>query len=329
MRSLLFVLTLALAPAACSSKRGTTITADGSSTVYPITEAVAETFAKASPDTRVTVGISGTGGGFRRFCAGETDLQDASRPIKASEADACKKAGVDYVEVPVAYDGIVVVVNPKNTWATSITLAELKTIWSPEAQGKITTWQQVRPDWPDRPLRLFGAGVDSGTFDYFTEAVVGKAQSSRTDFTSSEDDNVLVQGVAGDENALGFFGFAYYESNQARIRAVPVDGGTGAVAPTLDSIRTNAYRPLSRPLFIYLSKKALERPEVQTFATFYLTEGPKLVTEVGYIPLPDKAYTLGRARIDKRTLGSLFLGADHGSQIGLSIEQILEREQAN
>ncbi|MCC6619971.1 MAG: PstS family phosphate ABC transporter substrate-binding protein [Deltaproteobacteria bacterium] len=328
MRPVILVLALALG-SACSGKRGSTITVDGSSTVYPITEAVAESFGAASPDTRVTVGISGTGGGFRRFCHGETDLQDASRPIKASEAEACAKAGVDFIEVPVAYDGIVVVVNPKNTWATSITLAELKTIWSPEAQGKIMRWNQVRPDWPDRPLRLFGAGVDSGTFDYLTEAVVGKAQSSRSDFTSSEDDNVLVQGVAGDENALGFFGFAYYDSNKTRVTALAVDGGQGPVAPSLDAIRTNSYRPLSRPLFVYVSKKALERPEVQTFTTFYMTEGPKLVAEVGYIPLPDNAYVLGRARVDQRTTGSLFLGADHGSQIGLSIEQILAREQAN
>jgi len=314
--------------AACSSKQGSTITVDGSSTVYPITEAVAEAYAAKSPETRVTVGISGTGGGFRRFCAGETDMQDASRPIKKSEAEACDKAGVAYVEVPIAYDGIVVVVNPKNTWATSITLAELKTIWSPEAKGTITSWKQIRPDWPDRPLRLFGAGVDSGTFDYFTEAVVGKAQSCRTDFTSSEDDNVLVTGVAGDEGALGFFGFAYFEANKDRLRALDVDGGQGPVTPTLDSIRSNTYRPLSRPLFVYVAKKALERPEVQTFVTYYLAEAMKLVADVGYIPLPDKAYTLGRARVDLRTLGSMFLGDGKEAQVGLSIEQILEREQA-
>src|SRR6187200_2038555 len=208
-----------------ASASGGLVTLDGSSTVFPISEAVAEECQRTNPGTRVTVGISGTGGGFQKFCRGETDISDASRPIRPPEIETCKKAGIEYIELPIAYDGLAVVVNPKNTWATSVTVAELKTLWSPDAQGNVLRWNQVRSSWPNREVRLFGAGVDSGTYDYFTEAVVGKEGASRGDFTSSEDDNVLVQGVSSDELALGFLPFAYVEQNQGKLKLVPVDDG--------------------------------------------------------------------------------------------------------
>ena len=244
------------------------ITIDGSSTVFPVTEAVAEEFQKANRGTRVTVGISGTGGGFQKFCRDEIDIADASRPITPGESEACSKAGIQFIEIPVAYDGLAVVVNPKNTWATSITVAELKKMWEPAAQGKVTRWSQVRAGWPDREIHLFGPGVDSGTFDYFTEAINGKQDASRGDYTSSEDDNVIVQGVSGDENALGYFGFAYYDENKDKLKLVPVDdgeegNGKGAILPSVETVGNGTYRPLSRPIFIYPKVKALDRPEVQ------------------------------------------------------------------
>jgi phosphate transport system substrate-binding protein len=302
---------------------------DGSSTVFPITEAVAEEFQKKN-QTKVTVGISGTGGGFKKFCGGETDISDASRPIKPSEVDLCAKNGIVYVELPVAYDGLAVLVNPRNTWVQSITVAELKKIWEPGAQGKVTRWSQVRDGWPDRELHLYGAGVDSGTYDYFTEAIVGKEHSSRGDFTSSEDDNVLVQGIANDELALGFFGYAYYVENKAKLRVVPVDdgkpeNGAGPIEPSQDTVRNGTYQPLSRPIFIYAAIKSLDRPAVVSFVRFYLENAPKLVPEVGYIPLPERAYTLLLERASVRKTGSIFGGK--GSQVGVSIEQLLAREQ--
>src|SRR5688500_10857400 len=261
------VLALALASAGCrgggtnqqqtSAQQGQqVIQVDGSSTVYPITEAVAEEFQKANPGTKVTVGISGTGGGFQKFCRGEIDISDASRPIKATEVEACEKSGVQFVEVPVAYDGLAVVVNPKNNWAASMTVAELKKLWEPAAQGKVAKWNQIREGWPNREIHLFGAGVDSGTFDYFTEAVVGKEGQSRGDYTSSEDDNVIVQGVSGDLNALGYFGYAYYEQNKDKLKLVLIDdgdaaNGAGPIAPSPDTVAGGTYRPLSRPVFIY------------------------------------------------------------------------------
>ena len=237
-----------------ASASGGLVTLDGSSTVFPISEAVAEEFQRTNPGTRVTVGISGTGGGFQKFCRGETDISDASRPIMAAEIAACEKSGVEYVELPIAYDGIAIVVNPKASWVSEITAAELKTMWAPDAQGKVTKWNQVRASWPDREIHLFGAGVDSGTYDYFTEAITGKAKASRGDFTSSEDDNVLVQGVSSDELALGFIPFAYYEENVDKLKLIPVDDGKGdngggAILPNPDTIRTGTYQPLSRPIF--------------------------------------------------------------------------------
>jgi phosphate transport system substrate-binding protein len=297
---------------------------DGSSTVYPVTEAVAEEFQKAKRGAvKVTVGISGTGGGFKKFCRGETDISDASRPILAKEMEACKKEGIQYYELPVAYDALTVVIHPKNTWATSMTVAELKKIWEPAAQGKITRWNQVNPKWPDAPLKLFGAGADSGTFDYFTEAIVGKSKSSRGDFTASEDDNVLVQGVANDKNALGFFGFAYYVENQKKLKAVAVDGGKGPVAPSVKTVENGSYDPLSRPIFIYVNKKSAEKPEVKEFVEYYLKHAPNLVQQVKYVQLPQRAYTLALDHFKKGKIGTVFGGK---AEVGLKIDDLLKRE---
>lgn len=282
--------------AAPASGGSSLVTLDGSSTVFPISEAVAEEFQKAEKGVSVTVGISGTGGGFQKFCRAEIDIADASRVISATEIEACKKAGVEYVELPVAFDGIAIAVHPKATWADKITTAELKTLWGPDAQGKVTKWSQVRKGWPDREIHLFGAGVDSGTYDYFTEAINGKAKASRGDFTSSEDDNVLVQGIANDELALGFIPFAYFEGNHDKLKLVPVDdgkadNGDGAISPSPETIEKGTYRPLSRPVFIYVSKKAAQRPEVQKFVDFYLKNADKLVREVNYVSLGAASYS--------------------------------------
>ena len=302
----------------------TFIKVDGSSTVFPITEAVAEEFQKAKKNVvKVTVGISGTGGGFKKFCRGETDISDASRPILQKEMDDCKKAGVEYYELPVAYDALTVMVNPKNDWIKSITVAELKKIWEPAAQGKIMKWNQVNPKWPDAPIKLYGAGSDSGTFDYFTEAVVGKAKSSRGDFTASEDDNVLVQGIANDKNALGYFGFAYYAENPTKLKAVAIDGGKGPVMPSAKSVEDGTYNPLGRPIFIYVSKKAAAKPEVKEFVEYYLKNAAPLVKEVKYVPLPAKAYSTALEHFQKGKVGTVFGG---GSEVGLKIEDLLKRE---
>lgn len=301
---------------------------DGSSTVYPIMEAVVEEFQATSPKTKLTVGVSGTGGGFKKFCAGETDFSNASRPIKATESELCKKNGIEYIELPVAYDALTVVVNPKNTWLNSITVAELKKIWEPEAQGKITRWNQVNPAWPDQPIALFGAGVDSGTYDYFTEAIVGKEDMSRGDYTSSEDDNVLVQGVSGNLNALGFFGIAYYNANKDKVKALTIDdgkdeNGKGPQAATVDNVLKGIYQPLARPLFIYVSKKSAMRPEVGAFVNFMTANSVALTNEVGYVPLTPSAVELAAARFEKRQVGSLF--AHGGSQVGVTLEELLKK----
>jgi phosphate transport system substrate-binding protein len=284
---------------------------DGSSTVYPITEAVAEEFQKMKKNAvKVTVGISGTGGGFKKFCRGETDISDASRPILKKEMDDCKAAGIEYLELPVAYDALTVVINPKNDWIKSMTVAELKMMWEPAAQGKITTWKQVNPAWPDRPLKLFGAGADSGTFDYFTEAITGKSKSSRGDFTASEDDNVLVQGVARDVGALGFFGLAYYEENKDKLKAVPIvdKAGKPAVLPSLSTVIDGSYQPLARPIFIYVNAKSADKPEIKEFVEFYMKQAEKLTKEVKYVPLPAKAYAYNLEHIAKREKGPKFAG---------------------
>ncbi|NKE70813.1 PstS family phosphate ABC transporter substrate-binding protein [Candidatus Manganitrophus noduliformans] len=322
------LLGVGLASVQTSWAETTLIKVDGSSTVFPITEAVAEEFQKKNRNVRVTVGISGSGGGFKKFCIGETDISDASRPIKASEVELCRKNKIEYIELPVAYDGLAVMVNPKNTWVDHFTVKELKKMWEPAAQGKIKKWNQIRPTWPDKEIHLFGPGADSGTYDYFTEAIVGKEGASRGDFTASEDDNVLVQGIASDTLGVGFFGVAYYEHNKERLKLIPVDdendaNGKGPILPKYDNILEGTYQPLARPIFIYVSRKSAEKPEVQAFIDFYMKNGATLSKEVGYIALPDKAYTLGLKRYQHRMAGSVF-GA--GSQVGVSIEELLQKE---
>lgn len=263
---------------------------DGSSTVYPITEAIAEEFRVEQPNVRVTVGVSGTGGGFKKFCRGEIDINDASRPIKEQEAQNCQQDNIEFVELTVAYDGLAVVVNPENDWVDHFTVEDLRKIWEPSAQEKVTKWSQIRPEWPDEEFSLYGPGVASGTYDYFTEAIVGKSGSSRGDYTASEDDNVLVQGISGDKNALGFFGLAYYEENQNKLKLIPVSNGEKPVKPTLETIKSGEYAPLSRPIFIYVSSTAVKRPAVEAFVDFYLSNAAELVQDVGYIPLPEEEY---------------------------------------
>lgn len=297
---------------------------DGSSTVFPITEAVAEDFQIAKRGAiRVTVGISGTGGGFKKFCRNEIDIVNASRPITHLEMEACKKEGVQYIEMPIAFDALTVVVNPKNTWSKTITVAELKKIWEPDAQGKINNWNQINPAWPDKRIKLYGPGADSGTFEYFTEAIVGKAKSSRGDFTASEDDNVLVQGVASDIYALGFFGFAYYIENRNKINAVAIDSGEGGVLPSAATVENTSYKPLSRPIFIYVNAKSTEKPEVHEFVNFYMNNAPELVTEVKYFPLSKEVYNLNLEHLNKKKVGTVF---NHGTGINVKLEEILKQD---
>lgn len=299
------------------------IKVDGSSTVFPITEAVAEEFQNQNGGAvNVTVGISGTGGGIEKFCAGEIDVANASRPIKESEIEACKAKGIEFMELPVAYDALTIVVNSQNTWVDKLTVEELKKMWEPAAEGQVTKWNQVRANWPDQPLGLYGPGTDSGTFDYFTEAIVGKSGESRADYTASEDDNILVQGVTRDQNALGYFGFSYYEANKSRLKAVPVDAGNGGVTPSKETVENGTYQPLSRPLFIYVKADAAQRPEVQQFVEFYLNS-PALVSEVGYVPLPSDAYTLAKENFQARKMGSVFSGREI---VGVQISDLLRLE---
>jgi phosphate transport system substrate-binding protein len=308
-------------PAKAPSNLTGNVTLDGSSTVAPVSKAVAEEFAKGNPGVKVPVGTSGTGGGFKKFCAGDIDISNASRPIKKKEEEDCAKNGVEFVEIPVAIDGLTVVVNKENTFAKCLTVAELKTMWSPEAQGTITNWNQIRPSFPDAKLALFGAGADSGTFDYFTEAINGKSKVSRTDYLPSEDDNIIVKGVQGDKNALGFFGVAYFEENAKALTAVEIDGGAGCVAPTAENINTGKYTPLSRPLLIYINKKSYARPEVKAFVDFYVTNKNKLAKEVGYVALPSEAEPLIADRIKTGKTGSTF----HDAKAGTPIVDLLKK----
>ena len=310
----------------CTGSDSKLIKVDGSSTVYPVTEAVAEEFLKENRGFRVTVGISGTGGGFKKFGRGETDISDASRPIKPTEVELCAKNGIKYIELPVAYDGLAVIVHPQNDWVDYLTVDELRTLWEPEAQGKITHWNQIRPEWPNKKFSLAGPGVDSGTYDYFTKAINGAEGASRGDFVASEDDNVLVQAVSTDLHGLGFFGLAYYEENKEMLKLVPIDdgkveNGDGPIFPSLETVKNSTYQPLSRPVFIYVSKKSAERPEVEKFIEFYLKHASALTREVGYIPLPDEAYRLASERFQKRITGSVFEGK--GAKTGVSVEELL------
>lgn len=299
----------------------TYIKIDGSSTVYPITEAVAEEFQKDNKDIRVTVGISGTGGGFKKFCRGETDISDASRPIKASEIALCRENGIEYIEIPVAYDGLAVLVNPDNTWADEITPVELKAIWEPAAQGVITRWNQIRSNWPNEEIVLFGPGTDSGTYDYFTEAINGKAGASRGDFTSSEDDNILVHGIESSKYSLGYFGLAYYEENKDKLKLVAIDNGKGAVKPSAETVNNGTYQPLSRPIFIYVSKAAMKKPEIKSFVEFYIENSAVLSSEVGYVALPNNVIMMASQRFQEGKTGSVFKGAT----VGISIADLMAK----
>ncbi len=322
--------------AGCGSGDGSTaggqltgdVAIDGSSTVYPLTEAVAEEFMKVHPRVRVTVGVSGTGGGFAKFLRRETDISDASRPIKPSEQALAEENGVAYIELPVAYDGLAVVVNPNNDWADCLTVEELKRVWEPGST--VNNWRQIRPSFPDRELHLYGAGTDSGTYDYFTAAIVGEEGASRTDFTASEDDNVLVQGVSGDENALGFIPYAYYEENTDKLKLVAIDDGNpdngdGCILPSAETVQNGTYQPLARPIFIYVRKDRADAPEVKAFVEFYLQNAPALAREVAYVPLSDEAYTLALERFRHQVTGSIFAG--EGSQIGVRVQDLLRMER--
>jgi len=314
----------AAAPGLASAQAAIKI--DGSSTVFPVAEAFAEEFQISKRGkVRVTVGMSGTGGGFKKFCRGETDMSNASRPIATEEMEACRKAGIKYLEIPVAFDALTVVINPKNDWVkgNSMTIADLKKMWEPAAQGRISQWKQIRSEWPAERLMLFGPGADSGTFDYFTEAVMGKAKSSRGDFTASEDDNTLVQGVVNNKSALGYFGFAYYLAHKDKLRAVAIDGGKGPVLPSIENVVNGTYSPLSRPMFVYVRESSANRPEVREFVQFMLKQGSNLVSEVGYVPLPQSAYDLAWKHFENRKLGTVFGGHN---QVGITIDQLLAME---
>jgi phosphate transport system substrate-binding protein len=322
---LLIASTLLASTAATTSLAREIVSIDGSSTVYPISEAFAEEF-QIAKRIRVTVGLSGTGGGFKKFCRGETDFSGASRPIRNGEIEQCRENGIEFIELPIAMDGIANVVHLDNDWAQCLTVDELRRMWEPEAQGKVTNWKQIRDTFPDAPLRLFGAGVDSGTYDYYTFALTGTEHYSRGDFTATEDDNVTVQGVSSDVNAFGFLGLAYLDENRSRLRAVSVKQEDGScVAPTVETTRDGSYQPLSRPLFMYVNAAALDRPEVQAYADFMMDpeNGVFLVEEVGYVPLPEAAFELGREKIRARKTGSYF---DGGSEVGVSIEDLLTLE---
>ncbi len=302
---------------------------DGSSTVYPISEAMAEEFRIESPKVKVTIGVSGTGGGFKKFSRGEIDIANASRPIKASEDSACKSNKVEYIELPIAFDGIAIVTHADNKWMNDITVKELKIIWEPSAQGKIMKWNQVRSIWPNEEIHLLGAGTQSGTFDYFTEAIMGKAKSCRGDYTASEDDNVLVQGIATDKSAMGFFGIDYYIANKEKLKLIPVNdenenNGKGAIAATEETVKNGTYQPLSRPLFIYINKNSMSKEVVKSFGAFYLANAPELVTDAGYIALTPEIYKIVTIRFNKGLVGSVFLNLK--TSVGIKMEDVLKME---
>lgn len=297
---------------------------DGSSTVFPITDAIAKEYQKTNPNKlQIQVAFSGTGGGFKKFCAGEIDIVNASRPIRTEEMQACNQAVVRYIELPVAFDALTVVVNPQNNWAKDITLAELKKLWEPTAQGKITRWKQVRDAWPDEPINLYGPGKDSGTFDYFTEATVGTAKASRADYTASENDNSLVAGISKDKNALGYFGLAYYEANQNQLKAIAIDSGKGPVLPSLKTVEKSQYQPLARPLFIYVNVLSTRKPGIYDFVDFYMRKAPSLVKEIGYVPLPAEGYHLAWVHYHRGKVGTVF---DGKAEFNLTISELLRKQ---
>lgn len=331
MKAVFKMASAAVALSACvipqmASAQAQIVKIDGSSTVFPITEGIAEDFQKAKKGAvKVTVGISGTGGGFKKFCRGETDISNASRPILKQEMEACKAAGIEYYEMPVAFDALTVVINPRNSFIKQLSVAELKTMWEPAAQGKITRWNQVNPAFPDAPIKLYGAGSDSGTFDYFTEAVNGKAKASRGDYTATEDDHITVKGVGGDVNAIGYLGYTYFAENSKQLKAVPIveKEGRPAVMPSEANVLNGTYQPLARPMFVYVNAKALERPEVKDFVSFYLKEGPRIIKEVKYVPLPAAAYQVNEQHMAKGRKGTVFGGVP---EVGITIEELQKRE---
>ncbi|MGH8001708.1 MAG: PstS family phosphate ABC transporter substrate-binding protein [Brasilonema sp.] len=297
---------------------------DGSSTVYPITQAIAKQF-ESEQNKKVSVNISGTSGGFEKFCAGQTDISNASRPILKAEMEVCRKNSVRFIELPIAFDALTIVVHPQNNWAKDITIAELKKMWEPAAQGKITSWNQVRASWPNRPLKLFGAGNKSGTFDYFTEATVGKTRASRTDYTASEDDEVIADGVSKDPNALGYFGYAYYEEHKSKLKVLPVNNGKGAVLPTREAVEKAKYQPLSRPLFIYVNPwSAKNREAVYKFVNFYVDRAPKVVNSIGYVPLPAEVYRIDNVHFNNGKVGTVFSGE---AQLNLTLAEVLRKQK--
>jgi phosphate transport system substrate-binding protein len=297
---------------------------DGSSTVFPITDAIAKEFNKTQKNpVAVKVEFSGTTGGFKKFCTGETDISNASRPITIEEMKACNKARIRFIELPIAFDALTVVVNPQNNWAKDITIAELKKLWEPAAEGKITKWNQIRPSWPDKPINLYGAGKASGTFDYFTEATVGQARASRSDYTGSEDDNVLVQGISQDPNALGYFGFAYYEDNQDKLKALAIDNGKGPILPSRQTVEKAQYQPLARPLFIYVNYLSARKPEVREFVRFYIKNAKQVAQAVNYVPLPEEGYYIGGIQFERGKVGTVF---DGKAELKLTIGELLRKE---
>ena len=312
---------LGLTLSSCFKQYNGKIQIDGSSSVYPITEAVAEEYRINHSDIRITVGVSGTGGGFKKFARGETDISNASRPITAKEAAACKANNIAFIEIPVAYDGLAVVVSPSNNFVDYLTVAELKKIWEPAAQQKILSWKQVRESFPDLPIRLYGAGTSSGTYDYFTEAIVGKAKSSRGDYTASEDDNVLVQGVASDKGALGYFGLAYYLENKSKLKLVGVDNANGPVFPSDSTVTYGTYAPLSRPEFIYVNANSANNEVVKDFIKFYIDNAVQLVKEVGYVPLPAEVYQMAHQRFVNNKQGSMF---EKATTVGADLKKLME-----
>ena len=321
------MLVLALVIVGCGGGSANSVSVDGSSTVFPLTEAVAEEFMKANQGARVNVGVSGTGGGFSKFLRGDIAINDASRPIAPEEKKKAKENGIEYIEIPVAYDGLAVVVHPKNDWADCLTASELKQIWQPDSE--VSRWNQIRDDFPDRPIDLYGPGTASGTYDYFTEAIVGEAEASRSDFTASEDDNVLVQGIKGTETSLGYFGLAYYENNANDLKALGIDpdqrdSGASCVQPSATTVQNGTYRPLSRPLFIYVNKAKIT-PTVEKFVQFYLENANELAADVGYVGMPEGAYKLARQRFESRTTGTVF-GAEGVDVTGTKVEEMLQRD---